>query len=454
VSFTDGDFDAGDIGVTVGGPCSIVAPASLTNSGTWIASASGDWVNATVGNAFARWRVTDDGGGSIVATRTGNVYCVNLHIGFADSIKGAYVTFVLPTTSNFLEDSGGTSVGGVTDIFITGTLTSTAATYPISIEDSVYIHATANTDTMVIIEDFTSSGLVIDTVCFMDSTNVVTSVGDIVIGDGADLTSTGLWLMTGTGNLKNAISGNIFNALVIAGTGSIVATRTGVVYAESLIVGTDDSLLGAYTLLVKPDVDYFFANGGVIKGGYTILQLAGINGTLNGFTIEESLKVIGASSADSLIPLSAITAAGVEISSVAWDDGGFNVTSEGSIVVHDTGGTLHSTAVWTQTAAGTVVNRQPANAFSKYVVTATCLDTIFYNPSSTNDSFTVADTFDVTGSRGYTFLYGDPTGTLMFLPSTSTATDCDIENLHVKNHVLRAVGCMARGHMSGVICQQ
>lgn len=305
-------------------------------------------------------------------------------------------------------------------------------------------------------------GFVMTDGAFADGGNVVTVDGTIRIVDPAVTTSYigGNWLMTGSGDLENATSTNKFNSLVVSGAGTIVATRVGNVYAESLVVGEADSVKGAYTFHVVPDVDYFFANAGVVIGGYTVIHLA-TDRILNGFTIQESLKVYGTGLTDSLIPYSAIAAAGVEMSLMAWDDGGHNVTSAGSIVIHDTATALHSTAIWTQTSAGTVVNRRPANAFSKYVVTATCLDTIFYNPSSTNDSFTVADTFTVTGTRGSTFLYGDPTflygdpaRTLMFLPLTATATDCDIENLHVKNHVLRAVGCMARGHMSGVLCQQ
>lgn len=453
-SFTNGAFNDGGRPVTISGPCSIVTPAALTSTGTWTQVASGNVANATSTNAFAQWRVSDAGAGSIVATRTANVYCKLLHLGIGDSIKGAFVTYMLPTANNFIADSGGGSTGGVTDIYLAGTLAASTAAYPISIGDSVYIHAAANTDTLSLGAAFSVGDLVIDTVTFMDSTQVVTSSGNLIIGDDAVITSTGLWNITGNGYVKNKLSANKFNALVIAGTGTIIVNRSDNVYVESLSIGTADSVKGAYTFFIVPDQNYFFGNSGVVTGGWTDIYM-GIDGTLNGFTVQEPLTIRGAGIEDSLIPLGPIGASGLTIgTSVSFVDDGYAISSAGDITIHDTATTLHSTGVWWQTAAGTTVNRRPSNAFANYVVTTTCTDTIFYNPTVAGDTFAVTGIFLANGTRGSTFLYGKPGGTIMSLPAAATANACDIENIYASGHVLRAVGCASRGHGSGVLCQQ
>jgi hypothetical protein len=179
------------------------------------------------------------------------------------------------------------------------------------------------------------------------------------------------------------------------------------------------------------------------------------NATINGFTVGDSLKVYGSGVADSLLPASAIVASGVEVGeSVTLVDGGYAMTSAGDIVIHDTATALSSTGLWSMTAAGTIVNRRPDNAFFSLYAAATCTDTIFLNPSSTNDSMTVTDSFNVTGTRGSTYLFGDAGGTLVFLPDRALASNAYIENVIAKNHVLIAPGCIPKGHMSGVLVRR
>lgn len=431
----------------------VVTGGTFTSTGTVVMAATGNLSNAVAANVFDQLHV--EGAGSVIATRTADVYARKLTIGMVDTIKGGFVTHLQPVASNFLVDSGGNSIGGATDIYLTVNAPTSVAPSAVSISDSVYIHGAAIEDTMVIGAAFSVGDLVIDTATFMDSGNVVTSDGNLVIGDGAKITSeSGRWDITGSGNVANRLSANTLNALVISGTGTIVVTRTGNVYAESVIVGTADSLKGAYTLFVAPDQNYFFANGGVVEGGYTDFYLES-DATLNGFAVTEPLTIRGSASGDSLLPLGAITASNITVgTSATLVDGGFAITSVGNITIHDTATSLVSTATWNQTAAGTVVNRRPRNAFYGYYVASTCTDTILYNPTVADDTFAVADSFNVVGTRGSTFLLGKTGGTVFSLPAQSTASACDIENIHATSHVLRAVGCMARGHVSGVICQQ
>ena len=281
---------------------------------------------------------------------------------------------------------------------------------------------------------------------FNDDGEDVVVGGSCIITNPASLTLSGTWTLTGTGNVSNATTINAFNLLIVSG----VVTRTGNVYCKSIEVTADDTLAGAYTLYVRAAGNDCISTTGAIVGGRTLWYLAAPY-TQGDCILNDSIRVYGYSMNDTATLTGYLTAGGVDISvSMTFVDSGYPVTSAGSIIIHDTGVSVKSTGVWTQTAAGRMVHRRPANVLGSYFVTASCLDTIFYNPGATDDSFTIADTFRAIGTRGSTFLYGDPSGTLMFLPAQSTANACDIENLNVKGHKLRAVGCASRGHNSGI----
>jgi len=285
---------------------------------------------------------------------------------------------------------------------------------------------------------------------FNDDGEDVVVGGSCIITSPASLTLSGTWTLTGTGNVENATAINAFNSLVVSG----VVTRTGHVYCKSIEVTEGDTLAGAYTLYVRAAgndcISTTGAIAGVIVGGRTLWYLAAPY-TQGDCVLNDSIKVYGYAMDDTATLTGYLTAGGVDISvSMTFVDSGYPVTSAGSIVIHDTGVSVKSTGVWTQTASGVCVHRRPANVLGSYFVTATCLDTIFYNPGAVDDSFTVSDTFRAIGTRGSTFLYGDPSGTLMFLPAHSTADACFIENIYAKNHKLRAIGCIPKGHMSGI----
>ena len=282
---------------------------------------------------------------------------------------------------------------------------------------------------------------------FNDCDEDVVVGGSCIITDPASLTLTGTWTLTGTGDMENSRAINIFNALVVSG----VITRVGNVYCKSIEVTAGDTLAGNYPLYIYAAGNDFMSVDGTIIGGRVMTSLSAPY-TQGDCILGDSIKVYGYAADDTLTLTGLLTAKGVEVSvSMTMVDSGYPVTSVGSIVIHDTGVSVKSTGVWTQTSAGKCVHRRPANALGSYFVTASCLDTIFYNPGAVDDSFTVSDTFRAIGTRGLTFLYGDPSGTPMFLPAQSTADACDIENLHVKGHKLRAVGCASRGHNSGIL---
>lgn len=206
VTFKDSGYQ-----VTVSGILTIDdSSTAVISTGTWKQDGSGSAKNATSTNAFSTWRVTNDAAGAITVSRAGNVYCKNLHIGAADTIKGAFSTCILPPGDTFLVDSGGVSKGGVTDIYLA--VGGVNRFCPgISISDSVRIHGTAATDTITFTNDWTVGDLVVDTVTIVDSSYDVIVAGDIGVGGGAVLSSSGFYSQTAKGNVTAKASNPFFD---------------------------------------------------------------------------------------------------------------------------------------------------------------------------------------------------------------------------------------------------
>jgi len=251
-SFTDGDFDDGGTVVTVSGPISIVTPASYVSTGTLVEALTGTVANATATNEVLTWSVTNTASATpVIATRTGNVYCTRLVIGPTDSIKGAFVTYMLPIVDNFIVDSGGTSTGGATDIYLTTNLTTAAAAYAISIDDSTRWHGHLATDTMTLGAAMSVGDFVIDTATFIDAGESVSVAGNIYFGPAAVVTSTGVWTQTGKGTITGNYGDSIYDYTTALADTVFVAPLAGsdtVVFSNSFnITGTRAStvLMGA-----------------------------------------------------------------------------------------------------------------------------------------------------------------------------------------------------------------
>ena len=260
-SFTDGDFDDGGTAVTVSGPISIVTPASYVSTGTLVEALTGTVVNATAANEAATWSVTNTASATaVIATRTGDVYCARLMIGPTDSIKGAFVTYLLPVVNNFIVDSGGTSTGGATDIYLTTNLSTVAASYVVSIDDSTRWHGHLETDTMTLGAALSVGDFVIDTATFVDAGESVSVAGNIYFGPAAVVTSTGTWTQTAKGTITGSYDDSIFDyTTAIADTAffaALAADDTVHVSSSFNFTGTAGSsaLMGASGVVTNIDL--------------------------------------------------------------------------------------------------------------------------------------------------------------------------------------------------------
>lgn len=290
---------------------------------------------------------------------------------------------------------------------------------------------------------------------FVDGGRTLTSHSDLVVSTGT-FTSTGTEVIDGTGNVSNTTAANIFNSLVVHGVPGIVATRTGNVYCKDIEMYPGDSLKGAYTLYLRPTGNDFLSagvgGGGAILGGGTDIYVAS-NLTEEAFIVRDSLVIHGAAATDTLTLSGYANANGIYVGpNVTLKDAGYAVSSAGNLLIDVTATVIKSTGSWSQTGdvSANAVNTKTANAFYAYVATA-ALDTIFFNPVATNDTFAVSAIFSVTGTRTSTVLCGKTGGTNMLFPTNAYAHDCVILRLHsADRQVLKAYSCLPHGHCSGV----
>lgn len=365
--FTDGTFDDGGRSVTASAVCRLVTPAALTSTGTWIINGTATLENATAANAFAALQIA--GAGVIVVTRAANVYAQAVVIGAGDSLQGAYTLYVQPAANDFITflDAASSISGGATNIRLGSDRTQAAVT----IGEAVTIESGAVGDVLTLTGDFGASGLTIgDSVGFDDGGFTVTSVGGIVVSDAATaVTSTGTEVMAATGNLKNSTAGNVFNALQVVGAGSVIATRTGAVYAKFLTIGAADTIKGAYATMLQPAADNFLTdNGGSSIGGCTdIYMAASYDLSAAAVSIEDSAYLHGAVVTDTLAITENLTVSDLVMDTVAFNDGGDTLRVAGNLIVN-TAATFASSGVEWQTASGNVQNPDTADAFYRYVV--------------------------------------------------------------------------------------
>ena len=251
-SFTDGDFDDGGTVVTIGGLCRITTPASYVSTGTIVQALTANVENATATNEAATWSVTNTASATaVIATRTTDFYCTRLVIGPTDSIKGAFVTYLLPIVDNFIVDSGGTSTGGATDIYLTDNASTAAAAFAISLDDSTRWHGHLGTDTMTLGAALSVGDFVIDTATFIDAGESVSVAGNIYFGPAAVITSTGTWTQTAKGTITGSYSDDIYDYTTAIADTVFTAPTAGsdtVVFSNSFnFTGTAGSsvLMGA-----------------------------------------------------------------------------------------------------------------------------------------------------------------------------------------------------------------
>jgi hypothetical protein len=224
---------------------------------------------------------------------------------------------------------------------------------------------------------------------FVDNGGTLTSHGDLLV-TGGRFTSTGSEVMDGTGNLNDSIAANAFANLTVAGTGTIVATLTGTVCANALTIGAADSVKGAYTMRMRPATNNFISigSGGSLSGGGLSVTLT-TDATLAAVTIGEALTINASSIADSLTLTGALSVKGLTFATgISFVDGGYAVTTAGDLLVGDTSVAIHSTGTWTQSASGTVKNRDTANAFHRYVVSDAGAGSIKVTVDSSSNSLT------------------------------------------------------------------
>jgi hypothetical protein len=207
---------------------------------------------------------------------------------------------------------------------------------------------------------------------FIDNGGTLTSHGDLVIGGTVVFTSTGLEVMDGTGNLSNSTA-SVFASLSVTGTGSIVATRTGAVYAKIVLVGDEDTIKGSPVLNIRPAANNFVAvtGAGAITGGATDIRIAA-NTTLWAVGIAEPVTIHGSVVTDTFTQTGNFSAYGLTVGdSLTFVDSGFTVTSRGGLVIDTVATLVKSSGAWTQSATGNLSNPTAANVLKSLTVSGT-----------------------------------------------------------------------------------
>jgi hypothetical protein len=226
---------------------------------------------------------------------------------------------------------------------------------------------------------------------FVDNGGTLTSHGDLLV-TGGRFTSTGSEVMDGTGNLNDSIAANAFANLTVAGTGTIVATLTGTVCANALTIGAADSVKGPYTTRMLPTVNDWISigAGGSLSGGGLSVNIVS-NLSLAAVTIGELLTITGSAVTDTLTQTGAFASKGLSITGLTWVDGSNTATVAGGIGVGSRPTTcLKSTGTWTQSASGTILNADTANAFYSYTISDGGAGSVLVTPPPSQSGIGVA----------------------------------------------------------------
>lgn len=238
-------------------------------------------------------------------------------------------------------------------------------------------------------ENVTTENFTLTNGIFQDNGKTLTSLGSVEIADLANkYVSTGVLGLTGTGNLANPHSTNIFKSILIAGS-SITLTTIDDVYTKQIGIGDSTTLTGTDILyIVNPTVNNFMQpnNTGSLDCPTNITLDAGRENV--GFTLDDNLTLANSSSnaltittALDINNLTLDTGSALIIQNTlntdafvingTFNDGGQAVTINGNLTIANVASRITSTGIWTANDDINISNPHSTNILNQLNIAAT-----------------------------------------------------------------------------------